>query len=468
MRVPIVPLVIATALFMENTDSTILSTALPVIARDLGLDPISLKLAVTSYLVSLAIFIPVSGWVADRVGACTTFRLALVVFMAASVGCASSRSLAEFVMWRALQGAGGAMMVPVGRMIVVRSVSKPDLVRALSFLAMPSLIGPMMGPPLGGFIVTYTDWRWIFFVNIPIGILGIVLATLFIPDAKHDTPPLDVKGFVLSALGLGGLVAGLAVSGRRIAPPEVAVGLMCVGAVALYAYVHHAFRVEKPLLDLRLLKFPTFEAGILGGTLFRLGVGATAFLLPLMLQLGFGLDAFSSGLITFAGAIGAFAMKPLAQRFLHRFGFRRLLIVNGLVASALLIVNAFWTAATPGLLISFVLLIGGFSRSLQFTSLSAITYADMETRQIGAATGMATVAQQVSVSFGVAIGAMVLEASEWLGGRHTPATADFSAAFIVVGLLSALTSVAMLRLPAGAGDDISGRKSAAVPAPLVP
>ena len=202
--------------------------------------------------------------------------------------------------------------------------------------------------------------------------------------------------------------------------------------------------------------------------MFRLGVGATAFLLPLMLQLGFGLDAFSSGLITFAGAIGAFAMKPLAQRFLHRFGFRRLLIVNGLVASALLIVNAFWTAATPGLLISFVLLIGGFSRSLQFTSLSAITYADLETRQIGAATGMATVAQQVSVSFGVAIGAMVLEASEWLGGRHTPTTADFSAAFIVVGLLSSLTSLTMLRLPADAGDDISGRKGAAAPASLVP
>ena len=467
MRVPIVPLVVATALFMENTDSTILATALPVIAQDLGLDPISLKLAVTSYLVSLAILIPVSGWVADRVGASTTFRLALIVFMAASIGCASSRSLAEFVMWRALQGAGGAMMVPVGRMIVVRSVPKNDLVRALSFLAMPSLIGPMMGPPLGGFIVTYADWRWIFFVNIPIGILGIVLATLFIPDTKQETPPLDVKGFILSALGLGGLVAGLAVSGRRIAPPEVAITLMSVGAISLYAYVRHAFRVEKPLLDLRLLKYRTFEAGILGGTLFRLGVGATAFLLPLMLQLGFGLDAFSSGLITFAGAIGAFAMKPLAQRFLHRFGFRRLLIANGLIASVLLIVNAFWTAATPGLVISFVLLVGGFSRSLQFTSLSAITYADLESRQIGAATGMATVAQQVSVSFGVAIGAMVLEASEWLGGRHTPAAADFSAAFIVVGLLSALTSLAMLRLPADAGDDIAGR-GAIPPAPLVP
>lgn len=464
MSFPVVPLVVATALFMENTDSTILATALPTIARDLGIDPIALKLAVTSYLVSLAVFIPVSGWVADRVGACTTFRVALVVFMLASIGCAFSRSLVEFVMWRAVQGAGGAMMVPVGRMVVVRAVPKSELVRALSFLAMPSLIGPMLGPPLGGFIVTYADWRWIFFVNIPIGILGIVLATLFIPNTRQETPPLDGKGFVLSALGLGGLVAGLAVSGRRIAPPEVAVVCLSLGALSLYAYVRHALRVERPLLDLRLLRFRTFEAGILGGTLFRLGVGASAFLLPMMLQLGFGLDAFSSGLITFAGAIGALSMKPLAQRFLRRFGFRRLLIVNGLVASGLLLANAAWTALTPPLLISLVLLIGGFSRSLQFTSLSAITYAELEQRQIGAGTGMATVAQQVSISFGVAIGAMVLEISEWAHGRHAPVAADFSAAFVVVGLLSALTALAMLRLPSDAGDEITGRHRTSAPA----
>ena len=201
MALPIVPLVVATALFMENTDSTILATALPTIARDLGLDPISLKLAVTSYLVSLAVFIPVSGWVADRVGACTTFRLALAVFMVASIGCAFSNSLGQFVFWRAVQGLGGAMMVPVGRMVVIRAVPKAELVRALSFIAMPALIGPMLGPPLGGLIVTYADWRWIFFVNIPIGILGIVLATLFIPEIKEETPPLDVKGFLLLGVG---------------------------------------------------------------------------------------------------------------------------------------------------------------------------------------------------------------------------------------------------------------------------
>src|SRR5262245_15062245 len=380
MAIPIVPLVVATALFMENTDSTILATALPTIARDLGLDPISLKLAVTSYLVSLAVFIPVSGWVADRAGARTTFRLALLLFMVASIGCAFSSSLAGFVFWRAVQGMGGAMMVPVGRMVVIRTVPKNELVRALSFIAMPALIGPMLGPPLGGLIVTYADWRWIFFVNIPIGLLGIVLATLFMPDVREETPPLDIRGFVLSALGFGGVVLGTAMMGKRIAPPEVAIACLLGGGAALALYVRHAYRVERPLLDLRLLRFRTFEAGIAGGLFFRFGVGASAFLLPLMLQLAFGLDALQSGLITFAGAIGALAVKPFARAFLFRFGFRRLLIVNGVLASAVLLASALFTAATPHLLIMGVLLFGGFLRSLQFTSLSAITYADLEAR----------------------------------------------------------------------------------------
>jgi len=453
----IVPLVVATALFMENTDATILATALPTIARDLGLDPISLKLAVTSYLVSLAVFIPVSGWVADRFGARTTFRAALAIFMAASMGCAFSSSLGQFVFWRAVQGMGGAMMVPVGRMVVIRTVSKGELVRALSFISMPALMGPMLGPPLGGLIVTYADWRWIFFVNIPIGLLGIVLGTLFIPDIKNETPPLDVKGFFLSAVGLGGIILGAAMSGRRIAPPELAVGCVLVGAVSFAAYVRHALKVERPLLDLRLLKFKTFEAGIVGGTLFRFGVGASAFLLPLMLQLAFGLDPLSSGLITFAGAVGALTVKPLARAALHRFGFRQLLVVNGLIASLVLMGYGLFTAATPHLLMIGVLLLGGFSRSLQFTSLSAITYAELESRQVGAATPIASVAQQVSISLGVATGAMVLELSERLSGRVHPVTADFAAAFVVVGLVSVLCSVMMLRLPAAAGDEISGR-----------
>jgi EmrB/QacA subfamily drug resistance transporter len=457
MASPIVPLVVATALFMENTDSTILATALPTIARDLGLDPISLKLAVTSYLVSLAVFIPVSGWVADRMGARTTFRLALGLFMAASIGCAFSNSLEAFVFWRAVQGMGGAMMVPVGRMVVIRTVAKSELVRALSFIAMPALIGPMLGPPIGGLIVTYADWRWIFFVNIPIGVLGIILASIYIPNLKQESAPLDVAGFVLCSFGLAGVILGAAMTGRHIAPIEVAVGSMLIGALMLAGYVRHALRSERPLLDLRLMRLRTFEAGILGGTCFRFGVGASAFLLPLMLQLGFGFDPLQSGLTTFVGAVGALLVKPLARSFLFRFGFRRLLIVNGLLASLTLIAFALFQPTTPHAIILGVLLLGGFLRSLEFTSLSAITYAELESKQISAATGMASVAQQVSISLGVATGAMVLEVSEWLGGRQNPDVADFAAAFIVVGLVSAMTSVLMLRLPATAGDEIAGR-----------
>jgi EmrB/QacA subfamily drug resistance transporter len=468
MVVPIVPLVVATALFMENTDSTILATALPTIARDLGLDPISLKLAVTSYLVSLAVFIPVSGWVADRVGSCTTFRLALAVFMIASIGCAFSSSLHQFVFWRAMQGMGGAMMVPVGRMVVIRTAPKSELVQALSFISMPALIGPMLGPPLGGLIVTYWDWRWIFFVNIPIGVLGIVLASLFIPELREDAPPLDSKGFLLLASGLGGLILGTAMLGRRIAPPEAAAALIAVGVVTLPLYWRHAKAAARPLLDTRLLRLKTFEAGIAGALFFRFGVGASAFLLPLMLQLAFGLDALSSGLITFAGALGALAVKPLARGFLYRFGFRRLLVVNGLLASAVLLASALFTPATPHLVITLVLLVGGFLRSLQFTSLTAITYAEIQPRQVGSATGMASVGQQVSVSLGVAMGAMAVEVSEWARGHAVPETSDFATAFVVVGLMSMTSAFLMLRLPVDAGDEISGRRLPAREVPSTP
>jgi MFS family permease len=388
--------------------------------------------------------------------------------MGASIGCAYSSSLGEFVFWRAVQGIGGAMMVPVGRMVVIRAVPKGELVAALAFIAMPALIGPMLGPPLGGLIVTYTDWRWIFFVNIPIGILGIILATLFIPEIKEETPPLDWVGFLLAASGLGGLILGTAMLGRRIAPPEVAVGCVVGGAIALGLYARHALRATRPLLDLRLLRLRTFEIGIAGGLFFRFGVGASAFLLPLMLQLAFGLDALQSGMLTFAGAMGAFAVKPLARGILHRFGFRRLLIVNGVLASLVLLASALFTPATPHLVIIGVLLCGGFLRSLQFTSLSAITYAEIEPRQVGSATSMASVAQQVSVSFGVAVGAMVVETSEALRGHSTPQTEDFAAAFVAVGLMSMASALLMLRLPADAGDEISGRSVPASASPRTP
>ena len=459
MKVPIVPLVVATALFMETMDSTILATALPTIARDLRIDPIALKLAVTSYLVGLAVLVPVSGWLADRLGARTTFRTALAVFMAASVGCAFARSIEGFAAWRLVQGMGGAMMVPVGRLVILRSVPKAELVRALAFLTVPSLMGPLLGPPLGGLIVTVTDWRWIFLVNIPIGVLGIGLASIYFTDEPQPPEPLDWRGFVLSALGLSGLILGTAVAGRHIAPTWVAVGALLVGATCSALYVAHARRAARPLLDLALFQVPTFDTGVVGGTLFRIGTGASAFLMPLMLQLGLGIDPLRAGLITLAGALGALVMKTMAPSILKAAGFRSVLMANGLLAALALAGAALIGIDTPQLVICALLLVTGLSRSLQFTSLHAITYADIAADKASAATSIASVAQQVSLGFGVASGAMALELSERLAGRTAPALADFAVAFLVVAVLSASCALKVRHLPADAGAELAGRPS---------
>jgi EmrB/QacA subfamily drug resistance transporter len=311
----LVPLIIATALFMENTDSTVISTSLPAIAQDIGAEPIALKLALTSYLVSLAIFIPVSGWMADRFGARTVFRTAIGVFMVGSIACAISGSLGAFVAARFLQGMGGAMMTPVGRLVLLRSVPRNELVQALATLTIPALMGPLIGPPLGGFITTYFHWRWIFFINIPIGIAGIVLSTIYIPNIREpDTPDLDWRGFLLSGGGLALLMLGFATGGRHLLPLWASVFSVVIGAAALVSYLRHARRREHPLLRLSLLRISTFRVSVMGGSLFRIGVGAIPFLLPLLFQLGFGLDPFQSGSLTFAAAAGALFSKTIAKK----------------------------------------------------------------------------------------------------------------------------------------------------------
>src|SRR5919112_3684810 len=245
----LVPLIVATALFMENTDSTVIATSLPVIAADIRVDPIALKLALTSYLVSLAIFIPVSGWMADRFGARTVFRAALGVFMAGSLACAAADSLGGFVAARFFQGMGGAMMVPVGRLVLLRSVPKNEIVQAMALLSIPAMIGPVVGPPLGGFITTYFDWRWIFFINIPIGFVGIVFATLHVPNImEKDTPPLDWVGFLLSGIGLALLMLGFASGGRHLIPAQISLGCVLAGVACIAAYVLHARRAPHPVL----------------------------------------------------------------------------------------------------------------------------------------------------------------------------------------------------------------------------
>ena len=282
----LLPLIVACALFVENMDSTVLSTSLPAIAADLATDPIALKLALTTYLLALAVFIPVSGWVADRFGARSTFVSAIAVFLLGSIGCALSGSLGELVAGRFVQGAGGAMMVPVGRLVLLRTIPKSEIVQALSWVTIPALVGPMVGPPLGGFITTYFDWRWIFLINLPIGALGMILALRFIPNAREQPPPLDWLGFALAGGGLGAAMFGFSTLGQHLVPIEIAATSLVLGVAALVGYVVHERRHEHALLDLDLFRLATYRAGVVGGSLFRIGVGATPFLLPLMLQLG--------------------------------------------------------------------------------------------------------------------------------------------------------------------------------------
>jgi EmrB/QacA subfamily drug resistance transporter len=455
----LLPLIIATALFMENTDSTVISTSLPMIAQSLGTDPIALKLALTSYLVSLAIFIPISGWMADKYGARTIFTTAIGVFMAGSLACAGANSLEWFVIARFIQGAGGAMMVPVGRLVLLRSVQRSEVVQALATLTIPALVGPIVGPPLGGFITTYFEWRWIFFINIPIGVLGIVLATIFVPNVREeDTPPLDFIGFVLSGFGFALLMLGFASGGRHLIPAEISTGCVVIGAICLVLYVFHARRTPYPVLQLRLLKIPTFRISVVGGFLFRVGIGAIPFLLPLMLQVGFGLSPLASGSLTFIAAVGALFMKTMAKRILERTGFRRLLIVNAFIGAGFVAANGFFTPETPHWLIMIVLLVGGCFRSLQFTSLNAIGYAEISNREMSYATSLSSALQQVSLSIGVAFGAFVLEAAASLDGNPEITAADFGPAFWAVAMVSALAGFVFVGLSPTAGAEMSGHR----------
>ncbi len=451
-----VTLIVAVALFMETMDSTVIATSLPAIAKDLNEDPIALKLALTSYLLSLAVFIPLSGWVADRYGARTVFRWAIVVFTLGSAACGFAQGLTDFVLAHIVQGMGGAMMVPVGRLVILRTVPKAELISALAWLTIPALMGPVIGPPLGGFITTYFSWRWIFWINIPIGILGIVLATYFIANFREEEmPPLDIKGFVLSGLGLSGLAFGFTTIGQGLFHPAIVAALLVVGVIGCWLYVRHARVAPAPLLDLTLLKVDSFYASVVGGFLYRIGVGATPFLLPLMLQLGFGLTAFQSGMLTFATALGAIAMKTTAAPILRRFGFKHVLVVNAVISSLFIAATALFTPVTPHAVILAVLVVGGFFKSLQFTSINSLAYADIEPRAMSRATSFASVAQQLSMSAGVAVGALVLE-FERHGRPHAAVLPeDFAIAFTVVAAISALSLFVFMRLPKTAGSSLS-------------
>lgn len=454
----IIPLIVACALFMENMDATVISTSLPVLARDLGQSPITLKLALTAYVVGLGVFIPVCGWVADRFGARTVFRSAIGIFMLGSLLCAVSSSLEAFVGARFLQGMGGAMMVPVGRIIIFRAIPRADLVKAIGYLTMPALFGPVIGPPLGGFITTYFHWRWIFLVNIPVSLLGLYLAGRFISNTREASPePLDVRGFIVSALGSSFTMLGLALLGSHLVPVEWAIGMTLVGVIVLWLYFRQALHAEHPLLDPRFLQIPTFRASVLGGSLFRIGLGSVPFLLPLALQEGMGMNAFQSGAITCASAFGALFMKSLGPRVLKRWGFRQVLMVNALLAGLALASFGLFNSHTSIMVMLAVVALGGFFPSLQFTCLNSIVYADIRSEDAGRATSLASVVQQLSLGLGVIVAGMALQLSNHLQGHTHIQESDFWPAFLVIGLFSILSIPVTRKLPHDAGSEMAQR-----------
>jgi EmrB/QacA subfamily drug resistance transporter len=459
-RTALIVLIVAISLFMQNLDGTVLSTAIPTMARDFKVNPLDLKLALTAYLLALAVFIPASGWVADRFGARNVFCGAMVVFALGSVACALSDSVAEIVASRVLQGIGGAMMVPVGRIVVLKVVPRADFVGAMALLSIPALLGPISGPPLGGFITTYASWPWIFWINVPIAAAGVILALIFIPDVRASSQAsFDFLGFALIGPGLSMVLAGVSLLGVEGTGGWWVGAMTVVGAVLVLAYFRYAMARSGALIDLTLLKIPSFRHGIIGGFVFRVGLGASPFLLPLLLQEGLGMTAFASGMVTFVTGLGAITMKTLAPRILRRFGFRNVLLVNAIAASVLAMVPALFVLQPPVAIMIAVLFVGGLLRSLQFTSLSIVVFSDISEDQISRASTFSATLQELSGTCGIAVAAIVLQLIQHARGSATLAASHFPLAFVLLAVIAMLSIIELRKLDPKAGEAmIEGRK----------
>lgn len=443
---------IAGAMFMENLDGTIITTALPAMARSFGRSAVDLNVGVSAYLLALGILIPVSSWVADRFGTRRTLVAAILLFTAASMLCGVSHSLAQFVAARIVQGAGGAMMVPVGRLVVLRHTPPERLMDAMATLVWPALIAPVLGPPLGGFITTQASWHWIFYLNLPLGLIAAAAVLRLVPDLRSpDRPPFDWLGFLLCGAGIYGIMVGLE---RGIEWVDLfSVGLVVAGTGLLVAAVRHFRRAAHPMIDLAAFAVPTFRVAMRGGSLSRMAIGSAPFLLPLMFQVGFGFSAETSGLLML-GVFGAnLGMKAVTSRLLRLLGFRPVLLVNGLLCSLSLAACALLSARTAIPVIVAVLLIGGATRSMQFSALTMISFADVPKPQMSGANALASTIAQLSLGAGITLAAISIRLGHALGAA-VGASADaaaYAGAFLLVGAVSAVGALEALHLPRDAG-----------------
>jgi len=452
-----VALLVAGAFFMENLDGTVIVTAVPQMAASFRVHPLDLNIGVSAYLLTLAVLIPASGWLADRFGTRPVFASAIAIFTGASVLCALCTSLAGFTLARVLQGVGGAMMVPVGRLAVLRYTRKHELIGAIATITWPGLAAPILGPPLGGFITTYASWHWIFLLNVPLGLAAFVLAFRLIPrEPAAPALPFDAVGFILTGSACCSLIYGLELVSREQAPRLLA-GLLLLGAaLAGAAAAFHARRQAHPLLDFRALAIRSYSATIWGGSLFRVTVNAIPFLLPLLFQLGFGLSAFGSGLLVLAVFAGNLTMKPMTTPILRRFPFRTTLLVNGSLNGLLILGCALLTPATPVPVIAGLLFASGMTRSMQFTALNTLAFADVPEGWMSGANTLFNMVQQMAMAMGIALGAVALRIGGLLGapGPGLLPLAHFRVAFVLVGLISLLEIFDILGLAGTAGDRV--------------
>ncbi len=459
----LLPWLVAVAFFMESLDTTILNTAVPAIAAALKVAPLSMKSVLASYTLSLAVFIPISGWMADRFGTRRVFASAIGLFTLGSLLCGVSSNIHVLVACRILQGCGGAMMVPVGRLTLVRTFAKSELIRAMSFVAIPGLVGPMLGPIAGGLIVGYFHWRVIFFVNVPIGLVGLVMVYLHLPDyrAEHSNP-LDVTGLLLFGSGIGLLSYVLEVFGEHTLSVAEIFGMLGISVALLGAYGFRATRTKFPLLRLSLFKIRTFRASVDGSFFTRLGIGGIPFLFPLLYQVGLGLSPIQSGLLMMPQAIAAMSLKLTMPRILAVVGYRGVLISNTVILGMLIMVFVTIGPGTPMWLIVLQAFCFGFFTSLQYTSMNTLVFADVTEEQTSSASTIASTMQQMSISFGVATASLATaffipdrfhsDAGEMIHGIHK--------AFFVLGGMTVVSTLIFSELKSGDGESVSQHKVA--------
>jgi EmrB/QacA subfamily drug resistance transporter len=453
-----IPWLVGVALAMQMLDSNMVASALPAMGLALGVAPVSLNVLITAYVLAVAIFVPISSWTADRFGAKRIFLWAIALFVLGSVFCAISQTLGQMIASRILQGISGAMMVPVGRIILLHTVPRQDLLKAIAFLSVPALVGPVFGPPLGGLLVTYLSWHWIFLINIPIGALGIVMVRRHIVEVRPDKAPrLDLIGFLLLAFCMASLVICMEAVSHGSMSAGAVLALAAAGIASAWLYRGHSRRTAEPLIDLELLKVPSFAISVLGGSVSRFVVGATPFLLVMQLQVGMGYTPLVAGMIALSGAMGALAMKGLATRILGRFGFRPVLQVTSVVTGVTIAMCAFFNATTPIWLMVSILLVSGFFRSLMFTAVNSLAYADIDSSNMSRANGFATMATQVGISLGVGIAAATLNLSTMLRGAASLALVDVMVGFLVIGAACAASTFAFRKLDPHAGHTLLAR-----------